>query len=386
MFEVFRENRMAYKNGPERSSSEATSEAPFESSSEKNKEDSSLELAEVRDQRFRMSDEMMVDIENYDKTKKILRKMGIPQRKIDKVFNDWTNPYLDWASSTLEKFSDLEIKREKDWKMEYGTFYSTNLDRLLDWEAKIYPKLLEITGGDDGYAEYDFAIREAVTHESPRMKEFLDWHFDSLISNPIGYSRMDSLVKAELDQINKDGRVKYAPKLNKTVSSVNNSMNEVKEEKTEDELRKIQEDLMKRKYKNELARLKSLPYLNDVDHFSPEKYNAYKDELNSLSQEIFGKIENEDVRDYAMSVLDEFKSYQYMMDNNPDYDKAMEFLYKEAEGLSDLQDSFLGTEAGADLQMFKEIMDARALLPKYRAFGDPVQDSEDVSDEEYLDD
>lgn len=375
---MFRENRVVYKNGPEKPTPEVSSEGRLE--------DSSLELAEVRDQRFRMSDEMMVDIENYDKTKKILRKMGIPQRKIDKIFNDWTNPYLDWATSTLEKFSEFKIKREKDWKTQYGTFYSTNLDRLLDWEAKIYPKLLKITGGDDGYAEYDFAIREAVTHESPRMKEFLDWHFDSLISNPKGYSRMDSLVKAELDQINKDGRVKYAPKLNKTVSSVNNSINEIKEEKTEDELRKMQEGLMRRKYKNELARLKSLPYLNDVDRFSPERYKAYKDELSSLAQEVFEKIENEDVRDYARSALDEFKSYQRMMDNNPDYDKAMEFLYKEAEGLSDLQDSVLGAEAGADLRMFKEVMDARALLPKYRAFGDPVQDSEDVSDEEYLDD
>jgi len=384
MFEVFKENRMLCKTGPETFNSENLP-GTF---SEKNTKDSSLDLqsAEFRGQRFDVSGDVMAGIENYDKVRNVMRKLGISPKKIDKVFNDWTNPYLDWAISTLGKFSEIEIKREKDWKTQYGTFYSTNLDRLLAWESKIYPKLLEITGGDDGYAEYDFAIREAVTREAPRMKEFLDWHFDSLISNPKGYSRMDSLVKAELDQINKDGRVKYAPKLNKTDSSVNNSINEIKEEKTEDELRKMQEGLMRRKYKNELARLKSLPYLNDVDHFSPEKYNAYKDELNSLSQEILGKIENEDVRDYAMSALDEFKSYQYMMDNNPDYDKAMEFLYKETEGLSDLQDSFLGTEAGADLQMFKEIMDARALLPKYRAFGDPVQDSEDVSDEEYLDD
>ena len=146
----------------------------------------------------------------YERNKvfEVLGRMGVPQGEIDRVFNDWTNPYVDWAIDTLGKFNANQIKKEKQSKDTTGVFDSTNLNRLFNWEKKVYPELLKIVGGEGKYSEYDYAIRKAVLEGAPRMGAFLDLNFDNRISNPVFYVGMNSLVKAELDEIMRGETVK----------------------------------------------------------------------------------------------------------------------------------------------------------------------------------
>ena len=164
------------------------------------------EDAEVQEQSLAGQSEF-----NEYKTNKcfeVLRKIGISQSKIDRVFNDVTNPYISWALDTLGGFDAKQIKIERQSKNTYGEFYSINLDRFLGWESKIYPKLLDVIGGEDNYFKYGSAINTAVLKGAPRMREFLRWHFDKVISNPLGFSEMNRLVKDELDGIMRGVNVK----------------------------------------------------------------------------------------------------------------------------------------------------------------------------------